>query len=97
MFIGGAVFVIIGLFFDLMLWCYWSSFKEAIAIVDATADFFVATKRIIFVSISSFFTQFLFTLGCITVFLCIASAGEIKPSTSQMDVTRQGKDFTFDG
>lgn len=95
MLIGGASFVIIGLIFDLLLWCYWSSFKEAIAIVDATADFFVATKRIIFVSISSFFMQFVFTLGCIMVFLCIASAGEIRPLDSKFDVTRQGKDFTF--
>jgi hypothetical protein len=97
MFIGGGAFVIVGLFFDLMLWCYWTSFKEAIAIVDATADFFVATKRIIFVSIGSFFAQFLFTLGCITVLLCICAAGEIKPSDTSLDVTMQGKDFTLDG
>jgi hypothetical protein len=96
MFIGGATFVIVGLFFDLMLWCYWSSFKEAIAIVDATADFFVATKRIIFVSIGSFFMQFVFTLGCIMVLLCICSAGDIKPLTYTADITLQGKDFTFD-
>lgn len=70
---------------------------EGIAIVDATADFFVATKRIIFVSIGTFFMQLMLTLGCVMVFLCICASGEIKPLTSSLDVTLQGKDITLDG
>jgi len=38
-----------------MLWCYWSKLQIAIAVIDSTADFMVATKRIAFVTIYYFF------------------------------------------
>lgn len=40
--------------FNVCLWCYWPELKMAIAVIDATAEFFVATKRINFVSIMYF-------------------------------------------
>lgn len=49
--IGGAVYLLFGVFFNIMMFCFWSKLKEGIAIIDATADFFIATKRIIFVSL----------------------------------------------
>lgn len=47
----GAGFLI----FNCMLWCYWSKLQVAIAVIDATADFMVATKRIALVTIYYFF------------------------------------------
>lgn len=49
-----AVLFLFFLIFNLMLWCYWSKVQIAIAVIDATADFMVATKRIALVTIYSF-------------------------------------------
>jgi hypothetical protein len=43
------------LLFNCMMWCYWSKLQVAIAVIDATADFMVATKRIALVTIYYFF------------------------------------------
>lgn len=40
--------------FACQIWCYRDSLETAIAIVDATADFFMATKRVVFVSLMYF-------------------------------------------
>ena len=47
------------LIFNLMLWCYWSKLQIAIAVIDSTADFMVATKRISFVTIFYFIWSFI--------------------------------------
>jgi len=51
-----------GLLYNLVLWCYWTTMKIAIALVDATADFFAATKRIILVSCFYFFVTIIATV-----------------------------------
>lgn len=43
--------------YDLTLWCCWKKIEIAIALVDATADFFAATKRLILVSVLYFFVS----------------------------------------
>ena len=48
--IPGVLFIL----FNVLLWCKWSKVKMAIAVIDATAEFFVLTKRIYFVSIMYF-------------------------------------------
>jgi hypothetical protein len=48
------VAVITGLFvviFNCVLCANWTNFKVAIAVIDATANFFVATKRLVIVSL----------------------------------------------
>lgn len=40
-----------------MMWCYWSKLQVAIAVIDATADFMVATKRLALVTIYYFFVS----------------------------------------
>lgn len=52
--IVACVMIGFGLLFNMILWCCWTTMKIAIALVDATADFFAATKRIIFVSLFYF-------------------------------------------
>jgi len=48
-------FALLGfLIFNCMLYCYWEKFKVAIAIIDAAADYYAATKRLIFVSLFYF-------------------------------------------
>jgi hypothetical protein len=41
---------ILAMLFNILLACFWSNIKIAIAVLDATADFLVATKRLILVS-----------------------------------------------
>jgi len=51
MVISGIIALI---FFNVVLYCKWKQIKIAIAVIDATADFFVATKRINLVGITYF-------------------------------------------
>ena len=70
-YIGAGVLAIMFLFFNMALWCMWKQFKVAIAVIDATADFFAATKRIVLVSVVYFFITLILIvvwfagLGCI--------------------------------
>lgn len=72
--------------FNLVLICNWKNFKVAIAIVDASADFFAATKRIILVSVFYFFVSLIvlaiFGIGAALVF----SMNDIKPSSKGMQL-----------
>ena len=49
-----AVMLLFAIIFDVLLWCFWPLFKQAIAIVDATAHFFISTQRILLVSLFYF-------------------------------------------
>jgi len=64
--ISFGCFCFSALLFNCLMFCYWSKVKIAIAVIDATADFIVATKRLIFVTIFYFFISviaFLVWLG----------------------------------
>jgi hypothetical protein len=72
--VGGFLIVfcgILALLFNCMLWCYWTHVKIGIAIVDATADFFVATKRMVLVSFG------FAILGLIVQIILIAGSAQI--------------------
>jgi hypothetical protein len=58
--ISGAILAVMGLIFVCCIYCNRNSLETAIAIVDASADFFVATKRIVIVSIVYFIISVLF-------------------------------------
>lgn len=38
------------LIYNCFLWCFWTRIKIGIAVVEATAGFFVATVRIVYLS-----------------------------------------------
>jgi len=64
----GGILIVLGLCTLLCLWCYRKSLETAIAIIDATADFLIDTKRLILVSIWSFFvTMVIFFLWLFAV------------------------------
>lgn len=56
-YIGFGVSALVFLIFNMMLCCYWSKLQVAIAVIDSTADFMVATKRIAIVTIYYFFVS----------------------------------------
>ena len=62
---GGAVTFLIFLIFNLILFCRWRQFKIAIAVVDASADYLAATKRIAMVSVFYFLVSLAFTAFCV--------------------------------
>lgn len=49
-----VTFGILFLFFNCMLYCYRDKLKVAIAVIDAAADYYAATKRLFFVSLLYF-------------------------------------------
>jgi hypothetical protein len=79
-YIAAGAFSLFFMIFNLVLCCQWKNFKVAIAIIDASADFFAATKRIILVSVG----YFLLTLVVLVVFgiggAFIVSLNDITPS-----------------
>lgn len=48
------------LLFNCLMWCSWSKMKVAIAVIDSAADFMVATKRMVLVTILYFFVSVIF-------------------------------------
>lgn len=75
--------------FDLLLWCYWSMFKQAIAIVDATAHFFVSTKRILFVSFAVFVLEIVVAYGALIYLMALYGNIDVVPNPNSLDL--QGK------
>jgi len=71
---NGAVLCILFCIMNCVLVCFWKQMMTAIAICDATADFFMATKRLVFVSIGSFALQLLVFLMGIGALLGVASS-----------------------
>lgn len=58
--ISGGILAVMGLLFVCCIYCNRNSLETAIAIVDASADFFIATKRIVIVSMVYFVISVLF-------------------------------------
>lgn len=50
--LGAAIMIFIALLFNCLLYCYWDELSIAISIVNAAADFVVATTRIIYISLN---------------------------------------------
>jgi hypothetical protein len=61
-YVGFGIIAFCFLIFNCMLWCYWSKLQIAIAVIDSTADFMVATKRIALVTIYYFFVSLILVL-----------------------------------
>lgn len=76
-YIAAGVVGVIFLIFNMMLCCFYKQFKVAIAVVDATADFFAATKRIILVSVTYFFVTLIVIVVWFAAFGCTMSLNTI--------------------
>lgn len=69
-----GVLIFFCLIFNCVLFCYREKVKVAIAIIDAAADYYAATKRLIFVSLFYFMLHILvFGLMCATVFFMLGT------------------------
>ena len=49
------VALVVMIIFNIVIFCVWKQIKIAIAVIDATGDFFNCTKRINFASLTYFF------------------------------------------
>jgi hypothetical protein len=92
--IGAIVSAVAFLIFNCMLWCYWSKLQVAIAVIDSTADFMVATKRIAFVTIYYFIMSLISVLFWGFGLIGIVSLSEIKAELSENGVGYH-KELTF--
>ena len=50
-YVGAGIMALFVLIFNCILCANWTNFKVAVAVIDATADFFVATKRLVILSL----------------------------------------------
>lgn len=91
---SAGVLILFGLIFNCAMWCWWTSLKVAIAIVDATADFFLATKRLVFVSLGMFVVQLAWGAICFSAVICVAANQQVDPKLDSESL--QGKEVTWD-
>jgi hypothetical protein len=89
--ISGIILALMGLMFLCCVWCNRNSLETAIAVVDASADFFVATKRIVLVSITYFIISMLFVLLWAAGQVCVMSMNTFVKGKGPQD-----KDMTWD-
>lgn len=75
-----GVMLLFALIMDLLLWCYWPLFKQAIAIVDATAHFFISTKRILVVSFIFFCLEFMVAVGALMYLVALYGNLDVGPN-----------------
>lgn len=68
--------------FNCLLCCYRTSFKVAIAVVDASADFMAATKRLVFLSIFYFIITICIIVFCFAAIGLVISLNEVHVSTN---------------
>lgn len=84
---------ILGCCFFTCVICFMKSLKLAIDVIDASADFLNATKRIVFVPILYFFLIMVVLLVWIAAITCVASMNTINADTSSVP---QAKDLIWE-
>jgi len=89
--VGGICLALLFCLFNLALCCLWRQIRIAIAVIDATADFFAATYRIVLVSLSNFVISLIVILLCSAGLALVMSLNEIKVNPS----VPQGRDITW--
>jgi hypothetical protein len=83
-FVLSGVMLLFAVVFDLLLWCYWPLFLQAIAIVDATAHFFISTKRILVVSLAVFVMELVVAFGAIAYLFALYGNLDVAPMKESM-------------
>lgn len=63
------------------LWCCYSSIKQAIDVIDASADFVMCTKRILLVPFIYFLMSMLVVIAWFVGYLMVMSINPISAST----------------
>ena len=89
--ISGGALAAFGLIFTCCVYCNRNSMSTAIAIVDASADFFISTKRIVLVSMGYFLISMLFVLLWVAGQICVMSLNDFKKG----DGSPQDKDMIW--
>ena len=82
--IGAIISFVFFAIFNLMLCCFRKQIQVAIAVVDATADFFAATKRIVIVSIVYFFMTLFVIVMWMVAFGCVLSLNQISADPTSL-------------
>ena len=85
--IFGGFMLLLAVLYNLILWCKWRSIKVAIAVIDATADFFAATTRIVLTSVAAFVITLVVILIWTAGVAGVVSLNNISASTT----SAQGK------
>ena len=80
---GACIMIMIAMLFNCLLYCYWDELSIAISIVNASAEFYVATKRIIYISLMCVIC------GLVVIYLCTTGMVWI----ISIDLIDQKKDF----
>lgn len=78
--IAGIVMVVVFLVFNMFLCCFWKQVEVAIAVLDATADFFAATKRVALVAVFYFLVSIVMFVGWIAAIGGVVSLNDIHAS-----------------
>jgi hypothetical protein len=85
MIISGAVLLLFGLCTVCMIYCNRKSLEIAIAIIDASADFQMDTKRLFFVAVFYFFITILIFFMWAFASACVFSLSEFKDPDTKGD------------
>jgi len=81
-YMAAAVFAaLFAVCFTICVCVAWKSVKLAINVVDASADFIMSTKRILFVPLVYFFLMLFVTIIWFCGYMCIMSLNPMHPST----------------
>lgn len=75
-----------------MICCQWESLKQAIDVIDASADFLAGTKRVILVPGIFFLFSLIAISAWVPSMACVVSLNEIYPS----ELIPQGRDLVWD-
>jgi hypothetical protein len=87
-----GVLMVFWLLFNVMLCCCWKKVSLAIAVIDATADFMVATFRLSFVSLG-----YSILSGIYLAFWLVSAISVVSMNTIEADPdSYTGKKITFD-
>ena len=86
---GGCILLGFGLIFSLVLYGLWDKVQAGIAIIDAAADFFANTKRLVIVSLAYSLATFAVIALWGVGFIFVVSMSEITVSSD----TPQGKNI----
>lgn len=76
--LGALLFLVIFVVLNILLYCYRTDIGVAIAVIDVSADFVVATKRLVLVTIASFAAGFIFIVLWFYGFINILSINDVK-------------------
>lgn len=75
--IVGVVMLLIGAIVLCTVWCYRKSLEVAIAVIDASADFLISTKRIILVSVMYFMVAVITAIIWVVCIITISGINKV--------------------